>query len=516
MTETEQHTSDSELQTGPLSRQVYLETFGCQMNVLDSELIKDQLSALGYQFVEHADNADVVLYNTCSVRDQAEHKVVSRLGRMRQRKEKQPDLIVGMLGCMAERTGQEVAKSFPALDLMCGPSELDRLPMLLENLYTQEARRGAPEMQFALSGHNSRRSQTRDLAMDRLEAMDQGRVVESGKQSFQAYVRITRGCNKFCAFCVVPYTRGPEVHRSPDAIVQEVRKLVDNGTKEVTLLGQTINHYNADDTNFAQLLRRIHDEVPDLPRLRFLTSYPRDFSDEALDVMASSPRICGFLHIPAQHGNNRVLKKMNRGYTKEEYLSLIHRARTRMADISIVGDMIVGFPTESDDEFEDSLELLREVRHKNVFVFKYSPRPGTVTHRKDEDDIPEAVKKHRNNRMLEVQQEISLAHHESMVGRQFDVLVEGQAKIDPRKPRRTPSENAHSESGAPGGLVHIGGKKSAAASNQAPKENDSVWLTSRTTGDHIVTFAGHENQIGQIVTIRVIQASALSLRGELA
>lgn len=497
-----------------IEKHVYLETFGCQMNVLDSELVQDQLSALGYQFVENADDANVVLYNTCSVRDQAEHKVVSRLGRMRQRKEKDPNLIVGMLGCMAERTGQSVSKKFPALDLMCGPSELDQLPGLLENLYTQINRSEKPEKQFALSGHNSRRSKTHDLAMDRLEALDQGRLVDPGLQNSQAYVRITRGCNKFCAFCVVPFTRGPEVHRSPDAIVAEVGRLVANGAQEVTLLGQTINHYHFEETSFAQLLKRIHDENPLLPRLRFLTSYPRDFTDEALDVMASSPRICGFLHIPAQHGNDRVLKKMNRGYTRQSYLELIDRARSRMPDVSIVGDMIVGFPTETDEEFEDSLTLLREVRYKNVFVFKYSPRPGTVTDRKDADDIPESLKKVRNNRMLEVQQEISLKHHQDMIGREFDVLVEGTAKIDPRKQAGADVQPRDIDGPRQDTLVQIK-KKSAAPASAGETTDQSAWLTSRTMGDHIVTFGGSEHQIGQIARVRITHASALSLKAEL-
>lgn len=483
-------------------RRVYIETFGCQMNVLDSELVEDQLRALGYRFVKRADDADVVLYNTCSVRELSEQKVMSRLGVMRQRKREDKELIVGVLGCMAERTGKELADKLPHVDLVCGPSELDRLPALLENLRAQRAEDRVA--QVALSGHNARRSRTKELAEDRLEALDQGRLVDPDIEGRQAYVRITRGCNKFCSFCIVPFTRGPEVHRAPDAIVEEVRQLTRAGAREVTLLGQTINHYRHGDVSFAELLRRVHDEVPELPRLRFLTSYPRDFTDEALDVMAKSERICPFLHIPAQSGSDGMLKAMNRGYTRAEYLSLIHRARERMPDVSIVGDMIVGFPGETDEDFELSLSLLEEVRYKGVFVFKYSTRPGTVASRKYEDDIPDEVKRERNQRMLELQQRISKEHHEAMVGREVEVLVEGSAKIDPSK-REAPRDS----DGTP--LLTLGKKQSPSAT----ASNERVRLSSRTRGDHIVAFDGPEHLVGELVKVRITRASALSLSGEL-
>lgn len=479
-------------------RRVFIETFGCQMNVLDSELVRDQLLTLGYTFVPSADDADIVLYNTCSVRELSEQKVLSRIGVMQKRKREDPEVVVGVLGCMAERAGKELADKLRTIDLMCGPSELDKLPSLLENLRAE--RRERRDAAIALSGHNARRSRTLDAAMDRLEALDQGRLVDPDAQESQAYVRITRGCNKFCSFCIVPMTRGPEVHRAPDAIVDEVRKLAEAGAVEVTLLGQTINHYRHEDTNtsFAELLRRVHDEVPELPRLRFLTSYPRDFTDEALDVMASSPRICRFLHIPAQSGSDRMLRAMNRGYTRELYTGLIERARARMPDVSIVGDMIVGFPGETEEDFELSLSLLEEVRYKGVFVFKYSTRPGTVASKKYEDDLPDAVKKERNQRMLELQQRISKEHHEAMIGQTFEVLVEGSAKIDPRDAPRDD-----------GGLVQIGGKR------REPSTTGDVRLTSRTRGDHIVAFDGPASLVGELVNVRVTRATGLSLGGEL-
>ena len=467
-------------------KRVFLETFGCQMNILDSELVRDQLVSLGYTFTSVVNDADIVLYNTCAVREQSEQKVLSRLGVMRQRKLEKPDLIVGMIGCMAERIGGELKKKLKHLDIVVGPSELDRLPELLE------AGSGV-----LLSGHASRRSKTLDAAMDRLEALDQGRLVDPDAADTQAYVRITRGCNKFCSFCVVPMTRGPEVHREPDAIVAEVKKLVAAGALEVTLLGQTINHYVHGGTSFAQLLARVHDDVPALKRLRFLTSFPRDFTDEALDVMASRERICAFLHIPAQSGSDRMLGLMNRAYTRAQYLELIARARKRMPDIAIVGDMIVGYPTETDEDFELSLSLLQEVRYKAVYVFKYSPRSGTVAHKRDADDVPDTVKRDRNHRMLELQQRIAREHHDALVGKTVEVFVEGTAKLDP-------AHTALDHDGTP--LFTLGKKQ---------RPSGAARLTSRTRGDHIVAFDGDRGLVGTLQHVTITRASALSLQGEL-
>jgi tRNA-2-methylthio-N6-dimethylallyladenosine synthase len=497
----ESDTDDMGAGTGPVGKRVFLETFGCQMNILDSELVRDQLITLGYRFVPRADDADIVLYNTCAVRDQSEQKVMSRLGVMKQRKQTQPNLVVGMLGCMAERTGAAVAQTHRHLDLVVGPSELDTLPMLLQQVVHERAL-GNSGQQVQLSGHTSRRSKTLDAAMDRLEALDQGRLVDPDHAHHQAYVRITRGCNKFCSFCVVPYTRGPEVHRDPDAVVAEVRKLVEGGAVEVTLLGQTINHYQHGDTSFARLLQRVHDEIPQLPRLRFLTSYPRDFTDETLDVMANSERMCRFLHIPAQSGSDRMLRQMNRGYTRDTYLSLIERARARMPDIAIVGDMIVGYPSETDEEFEASLSLLNEVRYKTVYVFKYSPRPNTVAQKLHADDVPDAVKRSRNNQMLQVQQRISLEHHQALVGSTMTVLVEGAAKRDPQTQAAAPRDDA-------GNVLYGLTKKNAV------REDGQQRLAARTAGDHIVAFDGNPALVGHLARVRITRATALSLNGEL-
>ena len=471
---------------------VFIETYGCQMNVLDSELVRGQFEALGYRFVAEPAQAGVVLINTCSVRDLSEQKVWSQLGRIGIVKSRQKDMVVGVLGCMAERDGPAILKRMPHVDVVCGPSNLDQLPALIDN-----ARQNRGQ-QSALSGHTSRRSAVLEQAADGVEALDLSRSMAPTDAPFQAYVRITRGCNKMCSFCVVPYTRGPEVHRPPQHIIDEIRRLVVAGRQEVTLIGQTVNHYAFHDggktTSFADLLWRIHEEVPELARLRFLTSYPRDFGDDALDVMAAAKRICRYLHIPAQSGSDRVLRLMNRGYTRDDYLSLLERARARMPDIRLAGDMIVGFPSETDADHEASMTLLQAARYKSAFIFKYSPRPGTVAVRRLPDDVPEDVKKARNLQLLHLQNSISLTQHQQYVGRELDVLVEGQSKLRPTVV-------------APG-HVHVGWQRAA--------QNDDVRLVGRTEGDEIVAFAGSPALIGSMVRVRAAGATPLTIVAELA
>src|SRR4051794_36202416 len=426
-----------------MARKLYLETFGCQMNVLDSELVLAQLRAHGYQSVEDRDDADVILYNTCSVREHAENKVWSRLGELRDRKKQDPSLVIGVIGCMAERDAGSIFQRHPHVDILCGPGELDKLVTLVHNAAVTNSREGTearrhegtkPGRQVALMGANVRRSSTLAAAEDHLELLDLSRSVSPGDDVTQAYVRITRGCNKFCTYCVVPYTRGPEVHRPPQNIIDEVRKLADAGSKEVTLLGQTINHYayrhgDGRTTSFAELLYQIHEAVPHLPRLRFVTSFPRDFTDEALQAMRDCERICRFLHVPAQHGNDRVLKLMNRGYTAAQYTDFVDRARGYMPDVSIASDFIVGFPTETDEEFQQTVNLVKLCRFKNSFIFKYSPRPGTVAIDRFADDVPEDVKRRRNNELLAVQQQVTLEENRKLVGKTLEVMVEGESKL---------------------------------------------------------------------------------------
>ncbi len=545
------------------NRPIYLETFGCQMNELDSELVAGQLSALGYRFVETPEAAEVVLYNTCSVRDLAEQKVRSRLGEMALRKKEEPALVVGVLGCMAERDGTAMIGKYPVVDLLCGPAELDKLPTLLDNaVRTRDAmdaddpalaaKRSAKAV--ALQGSASRRSGTLAAAGDRLELLDLSRSVspvDTGKTS--AYVRITRGCNKFCTYCVVPQTRGAETHRPPDHIVDECKRLADAGIIEVTLLGQTVNHYRFEHgsavsvdgivqpqkgrtykgghrrdifagervTTFADLLRRIHDEVPAIKRLRFVTSYPRDFGDDVLEVIRDSPRICRYLHVPAQSGSDSQLKLMNRGYTVSEYLEFIDRCRHYLDEpekgrpLMMSGDMIVGFSGETEDDFAASIALLKKTRYKNCFIFKYSPRPGTPAFDRLPDDVPDAVKRRRNNELLAVQHAISAAISADQVGREVEVYVEGVSAHDRKK--------AGGSSRVRNGMaaLTVGGQSIDERAIAVVEEQDAgpVQLAGRTDTDLIVLFDCPTGQsaaelIGHSVRLKVAKASVLTLFGE--
>jgi tRNA-2-methylthio-N6-dimethylallyladenosine synthase len=489
-----------------MSRKLYLETFGCQMNVLDSELVLGQLRAQGYESVEDRDSADVILYNTCSVREHAEQKVWSRLGELRGRKKEQPGLVIGVIGCMAERDGTHIFQRNPHIDVLCGPGELDKLAQLVHNAVVTNATPGSiRQRQVALMGANVRRSGTLEAAEDHLELLDLSRSISAEDNLAQAYVRITRGCNKFCAYCVVPYTRGPEVHRPPQNIIDEVKRLSDAGAREVTLLGQTINHYNfahgdGRTTTFADLLYQIHEAVPGLPRLRFVTSFPRDFSDEALAAMRNCERICRYLHVPAQSGSDRILKMMNRGYTSQQYRDFIDRAREMMPDICIASDFIVGFPTETEEDFQATVELVRYGRFKNSFIFKYSPRPGTTAIQRFEDDVPEDVKRRRNNELLAVQQEVCVENNRQMIGKTVEVMVEGASKLvnKPAYPRS-------------GGVELAWERRGTVTIEAAPR----VQMTGRTGGDQVVAFDGDALLKGQLIELEIVDAKNLTLFGRI-
>ncbi len=503
------------------------------MNVLDSELVLGQLRAQGYEIVEEPDGADVVLYNTCSVRQHAEQKVWSRLGELLPVKALRPDMVIGVIGCMAERDGTRMLERFPHVDVLCGPGELDKLPGLIHNAVVTSPG-AADRQQVALMGAAVRRSSTLEAAEDQLESLDLSRSISPADDVTQAYVRITRGCNKFCTYCVVPYTRGPEVHRPPQNIIDEVKMLADAGVVEVTLLGQTINHYafahgDGRKTTFAELLYQIHEAVPHLPRLRFVTSYPRDFTNEALDAMRDCSRICRYLHAPAQHGSDRILKMMNRGYTVAAYRDFLSRARERMPDVSVASDFIVGFPTETEEEFEGTLDLVRECRFKNSFIFKYSPRPGTIAIDRFADDISEAVKRRRNSRMLEVQGAVSAALNVEMVGQQVELLVEGESKLVSRraKPATTAAYPA-SDAGVDESSVASKGRfslpllgkreqgKPQSTTAVAERPSDGITqMVGRTRGDQVVVFDGKLGMKGKLFQGKIVRASAMTLFAEL-
>jgi tRNA-2-methylthio-N6-dimethylallyladenosine synthase len=537
---------------------VYLETFGCQMNELDSELVRGQLVSLGYRMVERDDDAEVVLYNTCSVRELAEQKALSRVGRIGVRKREGERLILGVLGCMAERDGVDMLRRHPQVDILCGPAELDKLPQLIDNVRrAQQAEQGEraadaapasgraapPGRGIALAGNRSRRTATLSAAEDGLEALDLSRAFDpqARENPWSAYVRITRGCNKFCTYCVVPYTRGAEVHRPPDHIVEECRRLAEAGAIEVTLLGQTVNHYRyahgtavtvggreapqvgpglrafrgdssafaggARVTTFADLLHRIHEEVPAIRRLRFVTSYPHDFGPDVLAVMRDCPRICRYLHAPAQSGSDAVLARMNRGYTVAEYEEFVTRVFEALPDATLAGDIIVGFPGETNADFEATCSLVRRLPFKNNFIFKYSPRPGTVAIDRFADDVPDEVKRWRNNVLLAIQSETSARVHAQWVGREVPVLFDAVRR---QEGARQPAVL---------GLVplHVGGEAVAGGASEA----SAAWqAVGRTPGDLIVVLpvgsqVEAEELRGQVRSLRVSGSQALLLRGEL-
>ncbi|MBX3383123.1 MAG: MiaB/RimO family radical SAM methylthiotransferase [Phycisphaeraceae bacterium] len=560
-------------------RRVYIETFGCQMNELDSELVCGQLRALGYGFTARRDDADVILYNTCSVREHAEQKVWSRLGELTERKVREPGLVVGVLGCLAERDGEALLRRMPVVDLLVGPGELDKLPGLLDNAVrtrgsmlsgdaADEHNKPRSAGLSALQGNTSRRSGTLAAAADTLEMLDLSRAVspveDGGPVSRSAYVRITRGCNKFCTYCVVPFTRGAEVHRPPEHIIDECKRLAQAGVIEITLLGQTVNHYRfehgaavtiggvvqpqkgrsytgghrrdpfagANVTTFADLMQRIHDEVPEVRRLRFVTSYPRDFGDDVLEVIRDHPRLCRYLHVPAQSGSNRLLGMMNRGYTVEEYTEFLDRARAFLDQpeigrpLEVSGDFIIGFPTETEEDFEATMALVRKARYKNAFIFKYSPRPGTVAYDKIPDDVPEEVKRRRNSALLALQQAVSEEVAAGYVGREVDVFVTGLSIKERKRRARAvaaggvsltvkgrsvgePEEDDGCGSGCSTQATHV-------ETAQEPSSGIAQY-SARTDGDMIVVFDApeHAGLVGSIRRVRIEESSAFSLRGKL-
>jgi tRNA-2-methylthio-N6-dimethylallyladenosine synthase len=456
---------------------IYIETLGCQMNRLDSELIVSSLQAAGHQFVTSATAADVVLYNTCSVRQHAEDKVFSRLGIDAQRKRSRR-LIVGVLGCLAQRLGGKLANRYEAVDIVCSPGQIARLGELIDR---------AADGQRVIATDPSR-SDPRDTSAERsIDTLDLSRDPAAGGSAAQSYVRVARGCNHFCSYCIVPYVRGAERSRDPEHIVAEAGKLADAGRTELTLIGQTVNRYRWDTgettVHFSDLLERVCD-VPGLRRVRFVTSYPLDFGDDILQAMRDLPNLCEYIHVPAQSGSDAVLARMNRKYSRAEYDDLIGRARDIVPDVTLAGDFIVGFPGESPADHDASADLLRRCEYKNAFVFKYSPRPGTLAARKYADDVPDDVKKRRNNELLAIQAEMGERHHRRFVGRRVEVLVEGPS---------------------------VKGAKAL-----ADGQTDRPQLMGRTRGDHIVVFQGPGELTGQYVDVEIADASSVTLMGRSA
>jgi len=473
----------------PVQPTVYLETLGCQMNVLDSELVLGQLRARNYRQVQSIADADVVLINTCSVREHAEQKALSRLGAAKKPKLRNPDMVVGVIGCMAERDPDGLLDKVPHVDLVCGPGELNKIPAMIEEVQASRQR------MVALTQDKKRRSTLleRTLEYDSVEALDLSRDPGPDANVLQSYVRIQRGCDKFCTFCVVPNTRGKERSRPPQQIVDEARMLADRGALEVTLLGQTVNSYLHQESgapvSMADLLYRLND-IAGLERIRFVTSYPGDFSDDIFHAMRDLPKVCEYLHLPVQSGSNAVLKRMKRQYTRESYLDLVARGREIVPDLTLATDFIVGFCGETEAEFAESLALLEEVRFKNIFCFKYSTRPNTVADKALADDVSEEVKRERNQRMLAAQERISLAQTRALLSQTVEVLVEGFSK------------------------AALKAQEAEQSRGEEVSWRRSDQLVGRTRGDRIVVFCGEESYIGRLQPVRITGATALTLFGD--
>jgi tRNA-2-methylthio-N6-dimethylallyladenosine synthase len=462
-------------------KKLYIETVGCQMNVLDSELVVGTLRRQGYEITHDHHDADVIFFNTCSVREHAEEKIYSALGRLRGHMARHPEKVLGVLGCMAQKDQEKVLRRAPHVDIVCGTGQLAQLPELIE----QAKATGKPQLALSLA----RNEASRDEVTASFESFDPIRDPSMRPTPFQAYVRVQIGCDKFCTYCVVPSTRGPEQGRPPEHIAAEVRQLAAEGCKEITLLGQTVNSYRYHHGDgrierLSDLLYRIHDTAG-IERIKFVTNFPRDMGDDLLDAVRELPKVCKYLHVPAQSGCDAVLKRMKRLYTAGYYREMLARCRERVPGVAVSSDFIVGFCGETEESFARTCELVREAKFKNSFIFKYSPRSGTKADDLYADDVSEEVKKRRNNDLLAIQSAASLENHRRLVGRSFAVLVEG------------PSKSA---------LKASGGRQ--------PPVSGPIQLTGRTMTDHIVVFEGNPRLVGQTAEVHIREATAFTLFGE--
>jgi len=426
-------------------------TYGCQMNKYESERMAGILTGLGYEMTDEVQGADLVLLNTCSIRDKAEQKVYSQLGQLRWLKRQNPQLIIGVCGCVAQQEGERIQQRVPYVDLVFGPQNIPKLPTLLNQV-------------------QSHRQQISDLADNPL--WDEQLFPVRRDHPFQAWVTVMQGCDKFCTFCVVPYTRGREQSRPAGAILREVQELAAQGYKEVTLLGQNIDSYgkrSPEGKDLADLLQLIH-PIEGIHRIRFITSHPRDFTDKLMRTIGELDKVCEYIHLPVQSGSNAVLKRMHRGYTREDYLRRIERLRAYVPDVAVSTDVIVGFPGETDADFAQTQQLVEVAEFDAMYLFKYSPRPGTKA-ATFADQVPEAIKTERFNTLLATQEAIQLRRNQARIGRCEEVLVEG------------------------------------------PSKKGSVQLTGRTRQNRPVNFVGHPSLTGSLVTVQIEKGGTHSLEG---
>lgn len=383
---------------------VYIETYGCQMNVADTEIVLGILKKQGYKVTDKPENADVVLLNTCSVRDNAEQRIYGRIGNLKTLKYSKPGLVLGILGCMAERLKKDLIENKKVVDLVVGPDEYRRLPEYIDTAFNGDKGIG--------------------VKLSRTETYDD--IEPYREDGLSAWISVMRGCDKFCTFCVVPFTRGRERSRSLTSIITELEDLSKRGFKDVSLLGQNVNSYLDDKNDFADLLAAAAKVDPAM-RIRFTTSHPQDISDKLLNTIAEYPNLCSYIHLPVQSGSNRILELMNRTYTVEHYLNIIEKAKKIIPGVSFSTDIISGFPTETWEDHLATIEVIKKVRYDGAYMFKYSPREGTKAYRMN-DDVPEDVKSKRLQEIIDIQQQISYEKNQELIGKEEIILIEGFSK----------------------------------------------------------------------------------------
>lgn len=435
-------------------RKVFIKTYGCQMNVYDSERMMGLLQGSNYQITFDVKQADVILLNTCSIREKPEHKIYSILGRLKRFKDESPGVILGVGGCVAQQEGEKLFEKAPYLDLVFGTHSINKLPYLLKMVEERGAK--ACEVTMFENGY-----------------LDEG-VFDSSSQKVSSYVSIIRGCNNFCSFCVVPYVRGREKSRPKEKILKEVEHLAQRGVKEVVLLGQNVNSYGNDlavNGGFPRLLALVN-EIRGIERIRFITSHPKDLSDDLIRCFKELDKVCGHIHLPVQSGSTKILKRMNRGYTREDYLEKVAALRRVCPAISITSDVMVGFPQETERDFEDTLDLMKIIEFDDLFSFQYSDRPMT-TATNFTDKVSSQVKRERLKILQETQEGYSLERNTGMLHKVEEVLVEGVSKKDPR------------------------------------------CLTGKTRSNKTVNFVGDDSLRGRLVSVKIKNAHLHSLSGEL-
>jgi tRNA-2-methylthio-N6-dimethylallyladenosine synthase len=429
---------------------VYIETYGCQMNVADSELVSSILNDSNFKIVHDIEEADVILFNTCSVRQHAEDRVLGRISNEMARKQTRKNLKIGVIGCMAQRLGGNLQQQSKRIDFVVGVDQYKHLPEIITSVFEN------PHFES-------------DTIVNNKEIYEDLYPIHTG--SLNAFVTIMRGCNNFCSYCIVPYTRGRERSRPAKEILKEIENVGNKGFKDVTLLGQNVNSYDFEDVNFAELLRRAN-KIETIHRIRFVTSHPKDLSDEVIEVMAESEKVCEHLHLAMQSGDDEILSRMNRGYTADHYYSIVQKLRKAMPEIAITTDIIAGFPGESEEQFQRTFDLMEKIRFDYAFTFKYSPRSGTKA-AEFTDQIPEEIRLARLQKLINLQQDITLQIYQEQVGKIKEIYVE-----------------------------------------RISKKSDQE-MAGKSRDFKITVFPGDKSLIGKFVKVKIIDATGWTLKGQM-